>query len=141
MADLRNITRLDYERAHGWWVRIYRTDGAGDKNCLSQMFSDGVHGGKRKALSKARAWRDEMLALLPAKKESGVRKPPGYGYVKRVEIKRRVGYSLVYRAWVRLEGRRAAQTSYSVGVWGDQGARLRAQRWLARQQRELRAAS
>jgi hypothetical protein len=139
---MRNITRLDYDRTHGWWVRLYRTDAAGDKNCMSQMFSDGVHGGKRKALRRAIAWRDEMLALLPApKKDSGSARPPGYGYVRRAEIKRRVGYSLVYRAWMRGEGGRAAQTTYSVAVWGDDGAKLRAQRWLVRKRRELRAAT
>lgn len=129
MKSEPNITRCDYGRTHGWWVRIYRTDGEGDKNCMSQMFSDAVHGGKRKALLKVRAWRDEMQAILPAKKEAGVRKPIGYGYVKRVEIKRRVGFAPVFVAWVKTAtGPRS--TSRSIAEWGVAGAKRECEKWL-----------
>lgn len=138
----RNITRTDFGRTHGWWVRIYRTDAAGHKGCTNQLFSDGVHGGKRKALKAALAWRDEILGLLPAKKVGGgAHVPPGYGYVKREVIKRRVGYAPVYRAWIRLEDGRPACTSRSIAVWGVTGARVECVKWIQEQRRGIRERS
>ena len=55
--DNVHITRYEFNRTNGWWVRIYR------KGALkSKLFSDKSHGGKRKALLAAREWRDEVLA-------------------------------------------------------------------------------
>ncbi len=127
-----NITRMDYARTHGWWVRIYRNCDAKQKNCTSQMFSDSVYGGKRKALARAIAWRDEMLALLPPKKRSGAARPPGYGYVVSYEGSRR------WTAWLRTEGRGAKSTRYSIDKWGDDGAYEKAAAWLKREQRFVR---
>lgn len=139
MAEpLRNITRVDHARTHAWWARIYRTDESGEKNCLSQMFSDGVHGGKRKALVAAKAWRDRMLELLPRAKNSGYGlKPPGYGYVTRAMRKRRVGVHPVWVAWIRLDDRRAASSNFSVTVHGERGAKRKAEAYLAAKRREL----
>lgn len=56
MKDMRHITRMDYPRSKGWWVRIYAS-----REVLSQqMFSDGIYGGSRKALAVAKAWRNEQ---------------------------------------------------------------------------------
>jgi hypothetical protein len=62
----RNITRFDYAKTHGWWVRIRRGDRA-----VSRFFSDGIHGGKRAARGAALAFRDAALRRLgpiPAKR-------------------------------------------------------------------------
>ena len=65
-ASLRNITRFDYAKTHGWWVRMRR-----GKRVVSHFFSDGVHGGKRRARDEAIAYRDKALRklgpLLPKK--------------------------------------------------------------------------
>jgi hypothetical protein len=65
-VSLRNITRFDYAKTHGWWVRMRR-----GKRVVSHFFSDGVHGGKRKARDMAIAYRDQSLRklgpLLPKK--------------------------------------------------------------------------
>ena len=58
--SLKHITRLDYQKTHGWWVRIRRKS-----NPCSKLFSDGVYGGREKALEAAIAWRDEKLAHAP----------------------------------------------------------------------------
>jgi hypothetical protein len=58
--SLKHITRLDYQKTHGWWVRIRRKS-----NPCSKLFSDGVYGGRDKALETAIAWRDEKLADAP----------------------------------------------------------------------------
>jgi hypothetical protein len=48
--DLCYITRMHYERSHGWWVRVPRAP--------SKLFSDGKHGGMRRALQTAIEFRD-----------------------------------------------------------------------------------
>jgi hypothetical protein len=141
MTARRNISRLDYGRTAAWWVRFTRLDSAGAKRVVSKMFSDGVHGGKRKALVAATQWRDRMARKLrpPARGGGHEPVPPGYGYVKRIEVKRRVDWHPVYVAWVRVDGGRNRQTTCSVRLWGEMGAKRRCQRWLVKQRRELRA--
>ena len=56
----KHITRLDYQKTHGWWVRIRRKS-----NPSSKLFSDGVYGGRDEALEAATAWRDEKLSSAP----------------------------------------------------------------------------
>ena len=59
MKRLRNIRRIDnaQKRTWAWLVQVQR-------NCEIdiKMFSDGVYGGKRKALLAAIAFRDQLLA-------------------------------------------------------------------------------
>ncbi len=58
--SIKHITRLDYQKTHGWWVRIRRKS-----NPCSKLFSDGIYGGRDKALEAATIWRDEKLSLAP----------------------------------------------------------------------------
>ena len=58
--SLKHITRLDYQKTHGWWVRIRRKS-----NPCSKLFSDGVYGCREKALAAALDWRDEKLSSSP----------------------------------------------------------------------------
>lgn len=131
----RNVTRLDYGRTHAWWVRIYRTDD-GTKRCISRSFSDGAHGGKRKALTAARKWRDAKLAQLrPVIRGGAVDTPIGYGYVRRAELIRRRTLSPVFVAWLKTHAG-PKSTSRSIAVWGVAGAKRECEKWLARERRK-----
>lgn len=56
------ITRLDYARTKGWWVRLYRP--GSKKPDASKLFSDSVCNGYEAARVAARKWRDEKMAEL-----------------------------------------------------------------------------
>jgi hypothetical protein len=138
MKREKNITRFDYGKTHGWWVRFQRSTPAGVKRVVSKMFSDAVHGGKGKALRAAVAWRDETAATIrPARPRTARRS----GYVKRVEVARRAGFSRVYLAWIRMPNGQAASTSYSIEKWGEREAKRLCERYLARKKREAAAAA
>jgi hypothetical protein len=61
MKRLRNIRRIDDDSrrrsTHAWFVQVQR-----DYRIAMKMFSDGVYGGKRKALQAAIAFRAQLLA-------------------------------------------------------------------------------
>ena len=59
MKRLKNIRRIDNEAnsTYAWLVQVQR----GEQTTV-KMFSDGKHGGKRKAMQAAIAYRDEFLA-------------------------------------------------------------------------------
>lgn len=133
-----NITRMDYERTHGYWVRIYRTEYDGTKRCYSKYFSDGTNGGKRKALVAARKWRDAQSKKLRPRERGGGTVPVGHGYVRRTEVLRRAEYSHVFVAWLRIEDGRCKSTSRSITVWGKTGAKRECEKWLKEQRKELR---
>lgn len=57
----RNIFRIVTGNTAGWQVRIER-----HRKQHSRLFSDNVYGSTDAALEAALAWRDEMLASLPA---------------------------------------------------------------------------
>ena len=51
---MKGISRIDSRQTHGWFVRVYR-----EGNIHSKMFSDGVHGGREKALEIAQKYKEE----------------------------------------------------------------------------------
>ncbi|GMQ96390.1 MAG: hypothetical protein BMS9Abin15_0059 [Gammaproteobacteria bacterium] len=57
-----NIQRIDTETnsTHCWVVVVQRRS-----KIYRKMFSDGVYGGKRKALQNAIIWRDKIIAKYP----------------------------------------------------------------------------
>jgi len=59
MTRHRNIIRMDHEPSHtyGWRVTVQRKG-----EIIVRMFSDGVYGGKRKALKAAVEYRDGLLS-------------------------------------------------------------------------------
>lgn len=59
MKRLRNIRRMDNDahRTHAWMVQVQRNNRISKK-----MFSDGVYGGKRKALLAALSYRNQLVA-------------------------------------------------------------------------------
>lgn len=138
-APQRNITRLDYGSTHAWWVRFTRGSRGDGQTVVSRMFSDGVYGGNRKALGAAKKWRDRMSRKVPPPVKGGTPAPvpPGYGYVRRTTIQRRVGTSDVWLAWIRLEDGRCASSTSSIERWGNAAARRRAEAYLARKRKQL----
>jgi len=59
MKPNRNITRIDRETTGGWLVRVTRKG-----KLTSWYFNDEQYGGKRKALTAARKYRDELEKTL-----------------------------------------------------------------------------
>jgi hypothetical protein len=56
----RFITRLDYARATGWWVRLPHVAG----KIVSKYFADKKNGGMDKAYMAAQHWRDQTVRVL-----------------------------------------------------------------------------
>jgi hypothetical protein len=125
MSSLQHITRLDYQKTHGWWVRIRRKS-----NPCSKLFSDGVYGGKEDALKKALAWRDEKLKTAPKLAsrtvESGSKTVktgvPGLSLTFVEGSERPLAHLQVS---IQRGGKRTG-TRYSINKWG-----LRASLWKA----------
>ena len=57
--SLHNITRMDYAKAKGWWVRVIK-----DNVQYSKLFSDGRNSGADNALQAAIDYRDKLLEEL-----------------------------------------------------------------------------
>ncbi len=53
---MKGISRIDTDSTHGWFVRVYH-----DNQTHSKFFSDGVHGGRQRALKKGLAYHDEYV--------------------------------------------------------------------------------
>jgi len=143
------ITRMDYARNHGWWVRITAVNRKpGDPRLVaSKVFSDGKWGGKRKALAIAKAWRDKALAKYPRPPEHrtdrGVVKP-GYGYVRFAmlsrysrKLGRGEGLYPTWVGWLRVEDGAAIESRASADRWGGAVARRRVEAWLEAERRAL----
>ena len=58
--SMRGITRMDYERATGWFVRIYR-----EGKTHSKFFADSLHRGKTRAREAAIEYRDDYESTHP----------------------------------------------------------------------------
>lgn len=129
----RHITRLDYDRSHGWWVRFARIRHGKVVLVAQQQFSDGKYGGKQKALVAAVKWRDQQAKLVDPPRNA--RLPPGHGYVRRAVLDGRD----VFEGWMRLPKGKVARTKWHVDVWGPIVAKRRCNEWLARKRLELAA--
>lgn len=126
----RFIRRIDNERTrtHSWHVAIRTKNQA-----VTRHFSDSVHGGKRKALKAAIAFRDEMLAKLRnsdysawlrrkrSNNTSGI-----VGVARYVNVTANSEHPLEYPYWQAFwrdrEGKRHTRT-FSVLRYGERKAR------------------
>ncbi|AFM24669.1 AP2 domain-containing protein [Desulfomonile tiedjei] len=127
----RNITRVDHDHKgdHGWIVTMQRKGAV-----IVKRFSDGIYGGKQKALKAAVEYRDSFLARdkpfdhqiwirtrLRKNNKSGI---PG---VHRYEIKANpnTGNVRVYwiAAWTNEHGV-TRQRKFSVAQYGEEEAKL-----------------
>lgn len=136
--ELHHLTRLDYRRMHGWWARIQR--GGKRKVVLtSRFFSDFRWGGEEEALEEAKAWRDRELPRHPRPylHQSNQKKPAGAAYVYRSERRGVNGPLAFWAAVLRREGGRRVWTTYSIGLWGERGAREKCLEWVRKERRGL----
>jgi hypothetical protein len=117
-----NITRMDYPKSQGYFVRV-RWKG----DARSKLFSDGVYGDRLAALAAAIAWRDETTREL-GKPRPGAAPSPGVGIHRRVREGREV-----YEATWSVGGKRG-RTTYSIEKHGARQARALA---IAARQRAM----
>ncbi len=57
MSKIKNITRMEYKRSHGWWVRFQY-----NRQSYNKFFSDNKFGGESLALLSAIAWMKNVKA-------------------------------------------------------------------------------
>jgi hypothetical protein len=133
MKAMYAITRIDHEpsRTHAYRVTIQRRG-----KIHTAHFSDGVCGGKRRALAAAKAWRDSVLATEPPlsradycntlrkNNRSGI---PGVCHHR--ESIAREGGVVVRESWIARcpqDPWRTKLVKFSVAKYGNEGARRRA---------------
>lgn len=125
---MQNITLMDYERVHGYRVRIMRN---GKKT--SKLFSFAKYGGRIEALEAAKQWRDSI------KRELGQKSPFPSCAKKSKKSKAMVGVYKGYdqngkgrkypfwSAVICYRGKRKSKKFY-IKVHGDKEAKLLAMR-------------
>jgi hypothetical protein len=115
------ITRIDHRNTHGWNVRI-----VSDGHTHSKLFSDGVYGGKRKALDAARKHRDRLHRKLlgrpvPERREIRFGNARNTTGVVGVSLSVRQRGSAIYEyfvaTWCPKKGRQARK-AFSVNIYG-----------------------
>ena len=69
-AKLPGISRIDHRRTHGYFIRLgYQTTKTGVRARFVSFFGDVSYGGKRKALTAAKAWVTHVLLTGRAPKD------------------------------------------------------------------------
>ncbi len=120
-----NITRMDYPKSHGYFVRV-RWKGA----ARSKLFSDSVYGDQLSALAAAIEWRDQVTRDLGKPR-------PGSPPLASVGVHRRTrGGRAVYEATWSVSGKRG-RTTYSIKKHGAKQAKALA---IAARQRAMAGA-
>jgi hypothetical protein len=148
LPPLLYITRLDYDRTHAWWVRIPTPKGKPGQLDTSKMFSDGLWGGRAKALVAAQRWRKAALKEFPRPSDHRYRNTiqPGHGYI-RFEMrlyhhrnpKKRRTRQPAWTGWLRVETGKAKSSNASIDRWGREQAYQRVEQWLEKERRALAA--
>ncbi len=139
--SFRNITRFDYKRTYGWWVRFQRMfPGETRKRVVSRFFSDGAYGSRMGALRAAQAWRDDQEPRLPpVRKRARHALRRGMGRLRLTTRLRADGTRYaVWAVWILLDGGRLAAASYALHVWGAPEAKNKAILWFKQMRRKLR---
>lgn len=141
MGRYRNITRVDNERTrtHAWQLRLQRKGQA-----VSKCFSDGVYGGKRKALKAAIEYRESWLAehsnveyqlwvrtRLRKNNTSGIPGVARYEALDNPNTGRRVVFWLA--SWIDEHGA-SRKRKFHVSCYGERQAKRLA---IAERQRQL----
>ncbi len=107
--DIKNITRIDSNKTHGWYFRI------SIKNKMySKLFSDLKYGGKEIALQKAIQYRDEFLSSDLLKNRTPFRTKPTKRNTSGV-----IGVSETYTKETRGRSKGEKKPCFSVG-WSPQ---------------------
>ena len=118
MARQKNITRFEFGRTRGWWVRIRRRN-----RMVQAFFSDGKHGGRAAALTKALRQRNRWLRSLPPPIDPRRTKPS-----LRVYRDVSSGHP-AWRVHIRFPGGAVASTSRSIRRYGSGEAKRLCERW------------
>lgn len=141
MKRLVRIRRVDYEakHTHGYLVQVQR-----NHRITKKFFSDGVYGGKRKALLAAVSFRNQLLAeahyeyriwrrsILRRNNRSGITGVGRYDTIADPKMRRREIFWLAY--WVNEDGS-SGKRKFSVLAHGESGARQLA---IAERERQLK---
>jgi hypothetical protein len=131
----RNITRMDYSRSHGYWVRFSYL-----VHPISKLFSDRLYGGKRKALKAAIKYRDEVAATLPPRRH-GRNTLLGSGRIWKerrsyISLSGTRQYYQAWTAWIMVSPQHPASSNFSIDKWGSHRAKSMLLVWLAKKRRE-----
>lgn len=131
---IRHIHRVDSDSrgTHAWLVRLQRHN-----RSTAKMFSDGVWGGKRKALAAARAWRDQQIQNHSQYehqlwRRNRLRRNNRSGLVGVARYERKPtsaqpagGAAFWLASWVDEHGA-SRKRKFSVTRWGERGAKRKA---------------
>lgn len=131
---MHGISRVDHEASHthSWLVRIQRRN---QIHC--RHFSDVACGGKRRALQAAKAYRDSLIKQHPPLSRTDfcmIRKKTnrsGVSGVTRHEAPGRTPTSPRHSFWLAqwpIGGGKAKKRKFSVRLYGERGAYLRARK-------------
>ncbi len=122
MKSRPNITRMNYSRSKGWYVRV--------PGLPPKLFSDTIHGGTRRALKAAEEYRDSA----PAHDLVRCGKAPGPGRVYRTTD----GDIEYFAAYIRVAPKRWARTRVSIQANGPRKAKKMATHWLEKKRLQQR---
>lgn len=120
-AEKYAIARIDLPGAstHGWQVRFQRR---GVK--LGKYFGDRIHGNSERALSAARAWRDDLLSKMNSSEQVRIctrsaRNRSGVVGVSKVSVVTNgIKYQFWQATWSLATGRRRC-VKFSIRRYGD----------------------
>ena len=145
VSGFKGVSRIDqpHKRNHGWFVRVVF-----QKKLFQKFFSDGVHGGRDRALHQAVQYRDDLerdlgkprtdrvVVGLTTKNSTGV-----IGVQKTLKSMRQRNGELVktpvYEVTWSPEPLRVRRTSFSIRKHGDEGAFQKAFALRKRIEREV----
>ena len=124
--NLYGITRFDYRRTHGWFVRFERKAGT-----VRKLFSDRVYGSRAESLTQALKFRDACIKTIGVSSANKVTP----GNLKKAVIARRNRsgewhYYPVWTAWIRIAPGRLVSSKWSIDKWGHKIAKKKALAWL-----------
>ncbi len=126
---MKHIYRVDdvKSRTHSWLVTVQRRG-----RIYHRHFTDGIYGGKRKALDEAKAYRDSLIAHLPPftrlercniKRKNNRSGISGVTRIDGVTVSR--GRSYHRRYWLAqwpIGNGKAQMKKFSIKQYGEQGA-------------------
>ena len=120
------ITRYDYAKMHGWWVRVYR-----DRVQFQELFYDSHYPSISEGLRAAILFRHEILTTIPLEKKVAGRHFKTLSPNPEERITQRVekGKKQPYICWIARyydEDHKLRTKRFSVGTYGEDGARKKA---------------
>jgi hypothetical protein len=100
--NMQGISRIDADRAVGWYVRFYYEEGEEPR----KFFSDNVYGGEKESLKAAVDYRDRVLKKNPP--------PPKLPYRTKPTPNNSTGFNGISRTTRRSGSRKRVYDAYGV---------------------------